>query len=273
MYVVSCRRGFDSDRLLASENAYRNFTNPANAGVFQDLTKTKLLEKATNKHVCLLVHGYNNEAPEVMSAYWKITTQMVDNGVTGPQGYGLVLGFTWPGFATKAGFFTAVLNARKAGAFLADLIDSVRAVAHSVDVQTHSLGARVALQALKDPKKIFVDNLLLSAPAVDNHVLEPDESFHAATQSCNRLFVYHSKHDGALKAFFLGDLTDGIHPALGLRGPRSKAITLAKTPNVYSVDCSERVKGHSEYKNTKQYFAHWNQLLSGAPMSRYDELA
>jgi esterase/lipase superfamily enzyme len=273
MYVVSCRRGFDSDRILAKENAYRNFTNPADAGAFQEMTKTALLERATNKHVCILVHGYNNEVPEVMSAYWKIVTQMVDTGVTGANGYGLVIGFTWPGFASKAGYFTATGNARKAGAFLADLIQSVRAVAHTVDVQTHSLGARVALTALKDPKKIFVDNVMLSAPAVDNHVLEPDEDFFAATHSCNRLFVYHSRHDGALKAFFMGDITDGINRALGLRGPRRKAVTLAKTPNVYVVDCSLRVKGHSEYKNTKQYFEHWNGVLAGGALSRYDELA
>jgi esterase/lipase superfamily enzyme len=274
MYVVSCRRGFDSDRSLAAENAYRNYTNPANASAFQELTKTKLLEKAANKHVCILVHGFNNDVPEVMNAYWKIVTQMDETGVVGPQGYGLVIGFTWPGFATRLGYFTALPSARRAAPFLADLINAVRGVAHTVDVQTHSLGARVALTALKNPKKIFVDNLLLSAPAVDHHLLEPDQDFFASTQSCNRVFVYHSRNDGVLaKAFYIGDITDGIHAALGLRGPRSKPITLGQTPNVYVVDCAQRVNGHSAYKDAKQYFAHWRQVLSGTAMSRYDELS
>lgn len=274
MYVVSCRRGFDSDRLLAADNAYRNFTNPANAGVFQELTKTKLLEKVKDKHVCLLVHGFNNEMPQVMSSYWKIVTQMVDTGVVGTKGYDLVLGFTWPGFATAAGYFTAVINAKKAAPFLLELINDVRPAAKSVDVQTHSLGARVALTALRHPNKVWVDNLLLSAPAVDHHLLEPDENFHSSTTNCNRLFVYYSKKDSVLSgAYRIGDLVDGPGRALGLRGPRSKPVTLSKTPNVYVVDCSHRVNGHSEYKNAKQYFEHWTELLSGAPMGRYDELS
>lgn len=273
MYIVSCRKGFDSDQVIGKENQYRNYANPADASVFQDMNKTQILEQAANKHVAILVHGFNNKTPEVMGGYWRVVTQMKDTGVTGPAGYGLVLGFSWPGFSTAAGFFTAVINARRAAPFLGDLVNSVRAVAHSVDVQTHSLGARVALEALKNPKKTFIDNLLLSAPAVDNHMLEPDESFNASLSSCNRCLVYHSQNDPVLKnAFPLGDITDGIHKALGFKGPRNKAITL-KSPNLYVVDCSQRVHGHSEYKDTKQYFQHWNQVLSGGPISRYDELS
>lgn len=274
MYVVSCRKDFTSDRVLGKENLFRNYTNPAKPDVFQDVTLEEILERATNKHVAILVHGFNNEMPEVMAAYWKLVTRMSDSGVSGPEGYGLVLGFTWPGFATKAGFFPALSTARRAGPFLGSLINIVRGVAHTVDVQTHSLGARVALTALKDPRKIFIDNLLLSAPAVDNHVLEPEESFHSSLSSCNRCLVYHSKRDNVLKfAFPLGDVTDGIHTALGLKGPRSKSVTLQKCPNVYVVDCSLRVGGHSDYKETSQYFDHWKQVLSGGPLSRYDELS
>jgi esterase/lipase superfamily enzyme len=273
MYVVSCRRGFDSDQRLAAKNAYRNFTNPADAGTFEDLNKTELLQHATNKHVCILIHGFNNELPEVMNAYWKITSQMLDTGVTGPSGYGLVLGFTWPGFATAAGFFTAVRNASKAAPFLLELINDVRRVAHTVDIQTHSLGARVALTALRSPNAVFVDQLLLTAPAVDHHLLEPDKDFFSSTQNCNRLFIYHTQHDGVLRAAYpLGDIHDGPGRALGLRGPRSKPVTISKTPNIYVVNCAQRVSGHGAYKDTKQYFQHWNQVLSGASLSRYDEL-
>jgi esterase/lipase superfamily enzyme len=273
MYLVSCRKGFESDQLLGSENQYRNYTNPADHSVFQAMTKTQILEKATNQHVAILVHGFNNEIPDVMRGYWRVVTQMKDTGVTGTEGYGLVLGFTWPGFSTKAGYFTAAINAKKAAVFLAELVNDVRAVAHTVDVQTHSLGARVALQALKNPKKTFIDNLLLSAPAVDNHLLEPDESFHSSLSSCNRCLVYHSKDDKVLKvAFLVGDVSDGIHKALGLKGPRNKTLTL-KSSNLYVVDCAARVHDHSGYKDAKQYFEHWKQVLGGGPLSRYDELS
>lgn len=273
MYVVSCRRGFDSDRRLASANRYRNYTDPSDSSAFAEVTLTKLLEAAANRHVCVLVHGFNNNMTEVMNAYWEMVTRMSATGVTGPDGYGLVIGFTWPGMATSPGYFAAVATATKSGPRLLDLIHQLRSVAHSVDVQTHSLGARVALTALQDPAQVFIDQLLLSAPAVDHHLLEPGRKFFAATNSCNRCLIFHSKKDPVLGgAYWVGDITDGIHPALGLKGPRNKSITLSKTANVYVVDCSARVREHSGYRKTNAYFQHWKQTLKGGPLSRYDEL-
>ena len=46
MYVVSCRRGFDSDQLVGAENRYRNYTNPLDPSAFAELTLTELLAKA-----------------------------------------------------------------------------------------------------------------------------------------------------------------------------------------------------------------------------------
>lgn len=275
MYVVSCRRGFDSDQFLGAENRYRNYTNPLDPNAFVELNLTDLVNQAKNKHVAILVHGFKNQMPNVMNAYWEIVTRMNTTGVIAPAGYGLVIGFTWPGMTTSLGYFAAMATAKKAGPFLLQLINSLRAGAHSVDVQTHSLGARVALTALRNPNQVFVDNLLLSAPAVDNHLLEPGETFFAAMSSCNRCLVYHSKQDSVLRSGFrLADIADGLHRALGQGGPRSKAITLKETPNVYVIDCTLRVgKDHSGYRKTDEYFKHWSKVLSGGPLSRYDELS
>ena len=274
MYVVSCRRGFDSDQLVGAENRYRNYTNPLDPSAFAELTLTELLAKAKDKHVCILVHGFKTPMAGVTNAYWEIVERMNTNGVFGPAGYGLVIGFTWPGKLTAAGYVLALATATKAAPFLLELVNQLRGEAHSVDVQTHSLGARVALTALKSPKKVFVDNLIMSAPAVDNHLLEPDEKFFAAMESCNRCLVYHSKQDAVLGTFLLADVFDGFHKALGRGGPRSKSITLEKTPNVYVVDCTTRVKkDHSGYRKTDEYFIHWKTVLSGGPLSRYDELS
>ncbi len=275
MYVVSCRKGFTPTQFLASENRYRNYKNPTNPDAFDDLNLTDILDVVTGKHVCVLVHGFNTDVDQAMSAYWEIVDRMRQTGVAGPEGYGVVIGFLWPGFATPAGYAPAVLSANRSGDRLLDLVNHLRGVAHSVDVQTHSLGARVALMAMKNPKKVFVDNLILSAPAVDNHLLEPDEKFFPAMDSCNRCMVYHSSKDSVLTAAFpLTDLSDGIHGALGRKGPRSKPVTLAKNPNVYVVDCTARVqKDHSGYRKTNKYFEHWKTILSGGPLSRYDELS
>lgn len=275
MYVVSCRKGFTPTQILAGENRYRNYKNPTDPDKFDELTLTDIVNVCTNKHVGILVHGFNTDVDQAMAAYWEIVDRMQQTGVAGPQGYGIVIGFLWPGFSTPLGYAPAVLNANRAGARLLELVNSLRTVAHSVDVQTHSLGARVALSALKQPKKVFVDNLILSAPAVDNHLLEPNEAFFPAMDSCNRCFVCHSDQDSVLSTgFWVGDITDGIHGALGRKGPRSKPVTLSKTPNVYVVDCTARVKkDHSGYRKTNKYFEYWAKILSGGPLSRYDELS
>ena len=273
MYLVSCRSNFTSDQTLSKRNRYRNYSNPQSVDVFQDLELDDILSKATDKHVCILVHGYNNELSAVTRSYWTLVSQASQTDVISPQGYGLVIGFTWPGMATGAGYFATRVTAKKSAPFLTELVNQLRTVAHSVDVQTHSLGARVALTALANPKKVFVDNLMLTAPAVDCDLLEPGEDFHRSLDSCNRCFVYHSRNDSVLKITYpLGDIADGLQRALGLNGPRSKPATLSKCPNAYVVDCSARVKEHGGYRQAPKYFAHWKELLSGTSMERYDEL-
>jgi esterase/lipase superfamily enzyme len=274
MYIVSCRRDFDSNILFAKENQYRNYTNPGSHKEFQNINLEKLLKAAAGKHICVLVHGFNNPIENVTKSYWELVAGLDQPGLNGPTGYGLVVGFTWPGSRTGAGYFGGVGKAMKSAPFLRDLLNALRTTAMTVDVQTHSLGARVALKALADPKKAFVDNLMLTAPAVDNNILEPGETFADSPGSCNRCFVYFSKKDPVLAGgFWIGDILDGIHPALGLKGPRDKKTTLDKTPNVYVVDCSKRVTSHGGYRRAPQYYEHWKEVLSGAPMSRYDELS
>jgi esterase/lipase superfamily enzyme len=274
MYMVSCRKGFDSNLLFSAENQYRNYTNPSSPTTFQDVTESQILEQAKDTHVLVLVHGFNNPIENVLKSYWELTKGLADEGLTGVGQYGLIVGFTWPGARFGIGYFGALGTANKSGPRLRDFIADLQGVAHSVDLQTHSLGARVALKALVDPKKAFVDNLMLTAAAIDNHLLEPDQAFFKATSAVNRCFTYHSTHDPVLGGgFWIGDILDGIHAALGLKGSRNKTITLQKTPNVYVVDCSARITTHGGYRNCSQYYDHWKDVLAGGPMERYDELS
>lgn len=273
MIIISCRKDFDSNRLIGKQHLYRNYLNPQNPQLFSESSLAAVLDAARNKHVAILVHGFNNTLPEVLSAYWELTSNLKNAGIAGASGYGLVLGFTWPGFQTAAGFFAARSTARRAGPFLRDLVNALRPVTLSVDIEAHSLGARVALTALANPKKVFVDNLLLAAAAVDDNLLEPGKEFIASLESCNRCLVYHSTQDTVLrKAYPLGDAADGVRPALGLKGPRSKPTTLAKCPNLYVVDCSARVDSHGAYRHVAQFHSHWKLALSGAPLPRYGAL-
>lgn len=273
MYMVSCRKDFSSNLSFADANQYRNYSNPANPNTFNDIDLQTILDAAKGKHVLVMVHGFNNPIENVLPAYWDLVKGLNDEGLMGPGQYGLIVGFTWPGNKFGIGYFGAVPKANKSGGYLRDFIADLQGAALSVDVQTHSLGARVALKALSDPKKAFVDNLMLTASAVDNNKLEPDKDFFKSLIAVNRCFSYHSTKDPVLGgAFWIGDILDGIHPALGLKGPRSKPITLAQTPNLYVVDCSARINTHGGYRMSKQYYDHWKLVLAGGPMNRYDEL-
>ncbi|HEU0120813.1 MAG TPA: alpha/beta hydrolase [Bryobacteraceae bacterium] len=275
MYVVSCRKDFESNIIVSGENQYRNYFNPGSHKEHRAVVLDTILKAAANKHVCILVHGFNNPLENVMKSYWELVKGLDRPGMRPPEGYGLIVGFTWPGSRFGLGYFGARPKAERSGARLRELINGLRGVALSVDVQTHSLGARVALHALADPKnKTFVDNLLLAAAAVDDNILEPDHKYFSAMASCNRCLAYFSKKDPVLGgAFWVGDVLDGIHAALGLRGPRRKDITMDKTPNLYVIDCSAVVHSHGGYRDQPAYYAHWTSVLAGGPLSRYDELS
>lgn len=141
--------------------------------------------------------------------------------------------------------------------------------AHTVDVQTHSLGARVALQAMAFEHEIFVDNLLLTAPAVDNESLEPDKEFNDALRSCRRCLVYHSEKDPVLKvAYRIG----ALDRALGYKGPEHPRVIEAECPDVFVVDCGAVVKSHGGYRQSGEVYDHWTRVLSDQALPRFEKL-
>lgn len=215
MIITSCRKGFDSDKFLAKGLQIRNYPHPDKPDEFTKLSLAKLKAKAKNKHVCILVHGYSNPLPGVLNAYGELQKRMKKVGIATHPAYGLLVGFTWPGWWGPE-FPLARHSANYAARALRKLIHDLRPEALSIDIQTHSLGARVALGALKNPKTVFIDNLMLTAPAVDNTVFKPGREFHHALDACNRCFVYHSKRDTVLKIYYpAGDFFDSVCPALG----------------------------------------------------------
>ena len=273
MIIASCRQRFTSTRLLAKRTHFRNYPDPSQPSRYETLDIKSLLETATNQHICILVHGFNNTMDSVLGAYAELHTGMRRTGVAGPDGYGLVIGFAWPGWTSAPGFLAARPSANRAGAYLRQLVNDLRPVALSIDIQTHSLGARVALTALKKPRTVFVDNLLLSAAAVDYTVFNGGSEFHKSLESCNRCMVYHSRRDAVLKkAFPIGDMADGIKKALGLSGPKRLQTALQDNPNLYVVDCASCVFKHGDYRKAEPYYTHWHLVLSGAPIPRPDAL-
>ncbi|MBX9599595.1 MAG: alpha/beta hydrolase [Bryobacteraceae bacterium] len=269
MILVSCRSEFVSDHRFAGQNLFRDYPDLKNTGSFTDLDEQSLLAQVMGKHVLVLVHGYRNVLKNVADSYHTVLTKLMDSELVQPPHYDLVLGFLWPGFRTQLGFFPAVPYANRSAGFFRTLLIRLGGSALTVDVQTHSLGARVALQALSATEELFVDNLMLTAAAVDNECLEPGQEFHASLDRCRRTVVYHSNQDKVLK---IGFRIASLDRALGLRGPEHPSIIEQKCPTVYVVDCSHVVKKHGSYRMAGAYYSHWARVLGEFPLPRFETL-
>jgi esterase/lipase superfamily enzyme len=269
MILISCRRDFIGDRLFASENQVRNYPDLKNLDVFTELDLDNVMLQAAGKHVLVLVHGFRNPIKNVADSYDTLLTKLIQAGLRATPHYDLVLGYTWPGFRTRLGFFPAIPSAARSGGFFRQLLERLCRSALTVDVQTHSLGARVALQALSATDGVFVDNLLLTAPAVDNECLEPGQEFNEALDNCRRCIVYHSSKDNVLK---IGFTFAGLDRALGLKGPQHPAVIKAECPGIFIVDCSDVVKEHGGYRRAGACYSHWARVLNDEALPQFEKL-
>ncbi|HYE75098.1 MAG TPA: alpha/beta hydrolase, partial [Blastocatellia bacterium] len=173
---------------------------------------------------------------------------------------------------TALGFFPAVPFANRSAGFFRSFLELASRNARTVDVETHSLGARVALQAMAGGTDGFVDNLMLTAPAVDDEVLEPRQEFHKALEACRRCLVYHSDKDRTLKfSYRIGDAPN-FDRALGLKGPQHPQIIKDQCPDVFTIDCKKVVATHGGYRAAGAYYEHWSRVLTDVPLPRVEVL-
>jgi len=266
--LVSCRLNFDSNELFG-DLQIRSYPRLTQLNRFETLTEDDLSEVVKDRHVLVLVHGYRNPLAAVASAYRKLESELRRRSMIGPGNYDDVLGFLWPGFQTIIGFFAAVPWANRSASYFRSLVTLLNSSAHTVDVQTHSLGARTALQAMAFPNEIWIDNLMLTAPAVDDEVLEPQQEFNQSLASCRRCLVYHSSNDRVLKfAYPIG----AFDKALGYEGPEHPDVIEAQCPDVFVVDASAVVKSHGGYRSSTAVYAHWQRVLAEAPLQRFETL-
>lgn len=274
MIIASCRHSFSSTKRLAKKVRFREYVDAADGTNYESLTLDEVSTAITGRRICLLIHGFNTTLKSVLRAYAELQSGLHDAGLMGADGYGLVIGFAWPGWNSAPGYFPARKSANRSGLLLRKLLQQLQPAAAAIDVQTHSLGARVALSALRAAKTELVRNLLLSAPAVDRGILAKGRMFHNSLKACQRCLVYYSRRDKVLRhSFPLGDLADGIQQALGLAGPQNPKVVLRRHPNLYLVDASAVISDHSGYRHSASYFAHWRRVLDDVPLPRQDSLA
>lgn len=272
MILISCRKDFSNSRDFAERIAIRNYPALPRLDQFEDLDETGLAQQIQSQHLLILVHGFSNTLDDVGSSYQRLLKGLTDSGLMGRTGYGLVLGFTWPGFETALGFFPAVPFANRSAGFFRNLLELASRNARTVDIQTHSLGARVVLQALGGGTNGFVDNLMMTAAAVDDEVLEPRQEFNLALRECRRCLVYHTERDNVLKfAFRIGDVLE-FDRALGWKGPQHPRVIERDCPEVFFIDCKNVVRSHGGYRTAGAYYEQWSRVLADVPLPRFELL-
>jgi hypothetical protein len=182
-----------------------------------------LLKLIQGRDLLIATHGFNVHQANGVNHLSEWSTMLDLRG-------GVFLGALWPGDSTWLGALEypfATKAATNAGNSLAAFINANFAGALSVSFASHSLGARVVLQAIRGLAKSFtVRRLILMAAAIDDDCLTKEYS--DVDQRIDEVVILASDCDEVLKvAFPLGNPLSGIfskghpfwHPALGRNGP------------------------------------------------------
>jgi esterase/lipase superfamily enzyme len=262
MLIVSCRNKFWSSTEFSTANEVRRVDLAT--GVGDVVPGSEFLEELAGKRVTVLVHGYNNEELDVLGSYGTIESEMRMFRFLGGPGahYDALIGFAWPGGALGVSFPFARQRAAESAPRFARLLAELRSAGVTIDLNTHSLGAHVAFEALRVAAPKIVRNAWNFASAVDNESIEFKKRYYPSSQHCERLFVFHSKNDPVLRVWYrVGDLFD-FDTALGYSGPEDPAVIMSRSPNVRVINCKDVVRSHGGYRSSGQVWAYMSRELA-----------
>jgi|SRR5215218_2101188 esterase/lipase superfamily enzyme len=269
MLMVSCRKEFWSPTEFSTINEIRRIG--LDTGVGTVVQHSEFLQELANQRLTLLVHGYNNEELDVLKSYRTIDSRMRQLGFLGGNNseYDALVGFAWPGGAVGASFPFARQRAGESAPRFARLLSDLRSAGAVLDLNTHSLGAHVAFESLRDGPPQVVRNAWNFASAVDNESIEVNERYFVASQRCERFYVFHSKNDPVLRVWYrIGDLFD-FDTALGYSGPEDPADIMAHSPHVKVVNCKDVVSSHGGYRSTGQVWAYMSRELANPSAQQF----
>jgi hypothetical protein len=222
------------------------------------------------KKVLLMISGFNNSAMEAERSYLQILDQLQLREI---GDYDIVIGLLWPGHEAL-GFGLAEMAADKAGRMLWEVLGGHKAI---IDVETHSLGARVILQAMMhgiwSHNEIAVRNLILTSPAIPADSLDIRYGkYWEAVGHTYRTLVAYSRRDPVLKVWYhkWERLTNFLRrdkecEALGLVGPKG-----CVSYQVWAWDGTNEPGGnrHSWFKWSEGGFNSWALVVSARRLEK-----
>lgn len=246
--IVSSRRKFYNAGEISKGDKIRlvNLADPRRRNN-KLISNENLLRMINEKHVVILVHGYNNTFNEVCDAYLRITNQLNTSSVPHDQ----VIGYLWPGGDRKISYWTAKKRAQQLSGRIASLLSKLSNNASSVDIVAHSMGCFLSLATMKKSNLVKIRNIYLMAPAVGNYKLSDSAYFSKAVSRCKSAFIFKSRDDTVLRyAFPAGEKGDD---ALGYTGPVPYRTVVS---NSLTIDCSDKPDpiDHGSYSRRTEIF-------------------
>lgn len=246
--IFSCRK--------APENTTGFAAGPFD--VFGMDTKPVDLAKAwdmlAGKRVCVNVHGYKSPWGSVLTASNEI---LMGHASVGAK-YDVCVMFAWPGsWAVASGYVLATYRAAEAGLRFRLFLEQLQEYGPlRVDVQAHSLGARVSLVALNTPE-ILANTLALCAGAVDSTALW--DEFSTVPRTLRRVKVFHSKNDEVLKRAYRQVPWNWFSPALGYAGPTPAVQLHPMGHKIQVYDYTGIALSHSAYRDIPRFYRDLNE--------------
>lgn len=199
----------------------------------------ELIQAIQGRDVLLGTHGFHvNRANGIDNlSHWNEWLQL------GPNGF--FIGVLWPGDSRWLPFVDYPLEGNEAinsGRILAAYLGKNFAGVNSLSFTSHSLGARVVLETIRNLDQFFkLKTLTIMAGAIDDTCLV--DEYRDAAKKMENVSILASSCDEVLKwAFPAGNTFAGIvtrgdpywHGALGRYGPypANQPVNLWQTPNV-----------------------------------------
>ncbi|WP_274629960.1 alpha/beta hydrolase [Arvimicrobium flavum] len=201
--------------------------------------------RAHGRHVLLAIHGFNVKRAAGVASLGRLDARL------GLGGEALFIGVLWPGDSRigALGYAREKPTAQTTGRHLASFCNTHLKEAASISLVAHSLGARVALEAVRRLNR-KAEMVCLLAAAIERSCLT--QEYRDAFANAARISVLASREDGVLRlAFPLGNLiahamdptANPLSGALGYAGPPGP---IGNTVPPWQIDPAQRYD-HGDY--------------------------
>lgn len=233
--LVSDREHFDDpDRLsLHQVKRYLSLKTPTNP---REVKGEDWLDHLEGSRVAILIHGYNNTYQDALDFF----VHIINNT---PDLYDHYICYLWPGGDSFWEYEQArtIVTGDILPQRLSATLENISVKSARFDIISHSMGCRLALEALNRTRKGNIHNLFMFAPAVDDEAIEKGERYSTAIQNTSKSYVFYSRFD---------PVENIIYPlaewdlALGAIGPEDPTDISNK---IRCIDCSQCIDDHSGY--------------------------